>query len=288
MSPPPNSMPPNSPAYQIYAEWLRNHCRDNDDEIVRSSSQVICGYLNLCDEIPSEHRWRFSGAEALQRQYAIASDDPARMTRVYWGDLISDVESYSTVTMWRGAELMKSSISLLNTLDIVASAVLVRAHLELACGYLWHANELDKYFNEVSFPRGKFVFSTALSKKVIKMLWGSRHGKVGESIKQTNVMTYIQKLAKNKHAGPLEENYGFLCDVAHPNFIGNARYWSFVEKTNDDGSEELVLNQKSADTAAMEIANKVVWAAAWSAMVMQNAFIMIARGIDLLKQKLPG
>jgi hypothetical protein len=77
------------------------------------------------------------------------------------------------------------------------------------------------------------------------MIWGTRLGDPEGYLKQTNIITVLQKLTKHPNAEELWSGYEYLCELAHPNLIGNARYWSHVERVNEDGSETRVLPPRS-------------------------------------------
>jgi hypothetical protein len=107
-------------------------------------------------------------------------------------------------------------------------------------------------------------------------------------LKQTNIVTVIHKLSKNPHAADLLDRYSYLCELAHPNFIGNALYWSHVEKVNDDGSETRVMMRSHDLGIRDEIVHAILWALGWSAVCLRNALELTQSGVGSILQRLYG
>lgn len=163
--------------------------------------------------------------------------NPAERNRIYWIDQARNIEAYSITTFWRGVELLKPAIRSLNTHEVVTSAVLARSLLELSCVFLIHSNNLTKNLSELAFPPDAIVVSSELEEMIVKMIWGTRYGDSEAHVKQSNILAFIQKVSKNPNAASVQDTYDFLCDIAHPSFIGNTRFWSHIQEINPDGSE---------------------------------------------------
>ncbi|MFT5702494.1 MAG: hypothetical protein ACI8ZB_005414 [Desulforhopalus sp.] len=84
----------------------------------------------------------------------------------------------------------------------------------------------------------------------------------------------------------MQDTYDYLCDIAHPSYIGNTRYWSHIEKVYPDGSERRVLEKHSSGQTSEEILNKIIWTLAWSSAVLRNSFLITASGLKQLLNKL--
>ena len=122
---------------------------------------------------------------------------------------------------------------------------------------------------------------------MVKMIWGTRLGEPEPYLKQTNVLTLIQKLAKNPKGAELLPKYEFLCEVAHPNVIGNSRYWSHIERANADGSNTATMSRHARGDHANEILEATLWGLGWSAGSLRNSFTLIHNGLGQLFTKLP-
>lgn len=118
------------------------------------------------------------------------------------------------------------------------------------------------------------------------MIWGTRYQPKDELLTQTNIMTALQKLAKSPGAEDLMTAYEFLCDIAHPSFIGNTSYWSHIEAINPDGSERRLISRLPDRQYNTEITDKTLWALAWSSNCIQNAFIIMRNAYAGLLNKI--
>ena len=253
--------------------------------MVRTAPQWISGFLELDQTLPSRYGWRYSSEKAVQRQIAGLSN-AVDLNRVFWTDQARNVEAYSMMSMWRGSELLKPAIRSLNVEELITPAVLARSLLELSTAYLLNANTIERIFNNLTFPANTVVLSKAFEEQVVRMIWGRRIGDPEPHLKQTNVLTLVQKLAKNPRAADLLPHYEYLCEIAHPNVVGNSRFWSHVERVNDDGSEARTLARVADGPHAVEIQTMIIWSIAWSAGSLRNSFAMIHGALDSLLAKL--
>lgn len=249
--------------------------------MVRTAPQWISSFLELDQKLPAQYGWRFSSEESFRRQVT-GLCSTAELNRAYWTDQARNVEVYSVMSMWRGSELMKPAIRSLNIGELITPAVLARSLLELATAQLLNANFIERVIADIGWPHNTVVTSEEFEKQVVKMIWGTRLGEPEPHVKQTNVLTLIQKLSKNPKAASLLPNYEYLCEIAHPNVVGNSRFWSHVQRVNDDGSESRVLSRTANGKHASAICEKVIWSLAWSAASLGNSFTMIRKALNQL------
>lgn len=261
-------------------------CLRSTNEFTRLTPQWVEGCFELDQALPDKYGWRMSEVEAIEGQLA-GLTDYREINRIYWEDQARNVEAYATMTFWRGSELLKASIRSLNIGEVVTPAVLARALLELSATYLKNANTVERLFTELRFPPKTCVWPEEFEENVVKMIWGTRLGDPKPHLKQTNVVTLIQKLSKNPKAVDLWPKYEFLCEVAHPNVIGNSRYWSHVERINSDGSKTVNMSRGARGDHATEILEATLWALGWSAGSLRNGFTLIRNGLGKLLAKLP-
>jgi hypothetical protein len=271
--------------FPVYSEWLTNHCKNHEDVFVRDSWKMIDYCFQLDQKIPNKYAWRFSSDGALKQQL-VGIKNPSKLNQIYWTDQARNIEAYSITTFWRGIELLKPAIRSLNIHEVVTPAVLARSLLELSCVFLVHANNLEKNFSEITFPSGTVVISHELEKMIVKMIWGTRYGDPEAHVKQTNVLGFIQKISKNPKASNVLDIYDYLCDIAHPSFIGNTRFWSHIDKINSDSSESRVIERHSAGESTNEIVDKVIWSLGWCAAVLRNSFEIMESGLKQLLDKI--
>ena len=270
--------------FPAYAEWLSKYCDQHDDVFVRDSWRMIDYCFQLDQTLPNEYGWRFSSEESLKAQVEGVSN-PATINQIYWTDQARNIEAYSMTTFWRGVELLKPAIRSLNIHEIITPAVLSRSLLELSCVFLVHANNLEKAISELEFLDGGVVVSHELEEMIVKMIWGTRYGDPQPHLTQKNVLGFIQKISKNSNASSVQDTYDYLCDIAHPSFIGNTRFWSHVDKLNEDGSESRIIARYSTGTSTNEILDKIIWSLGWSAAVLRNSFEITASGLRAMLAK---
>ena len=268
------------------SEEMSDFCRRSNNEFTRLTPQWVAGCFELDGDIPDQYGWRMSDVASLQHQIE-GLKDYRQINRVYWEDQARNVEAYAAMTFWRGNEILKAAIRSLNIGEVVTPAILVRSLLELSATYLINANTIEKLVSEIRFPPNTIVAFTEFEERVVKMIWGTRLGDPESYVKQTNVLTVIQKLAKNPKAADLLPKYEFLCEVAHPNVIGNSRYWSHVERVNPDGSNTVTMSRHARGDYANEILENIMWGLGWSAGSLRNAFTLVRNGLAELLSKLP-
>ncbi|MGK2849255.1 MAG: hypothetical protein ACSLEX_04315 [Minisyncoccota bacterium] len=272
-------------AFPQFSDSISAFCEVSEDPMIRTAPQWIQGCLELDQTLPPQFGWRFSNIEAFQTQVG-NQRSLTKLNRAFWTDQARNVEAYSVMSMWRGAELLKPAIRSLNIGEVITSAVLARSLLELSTTYLLHANTIENLFSKLTFPPNTVVTSKEFEERVVKMIWGTRIGEPEPHLKQTNVLTLIQKLTKNQNAADLLPHYEFLCEIAHPNVVGNSRYWSHIERVNDDGSETRLLSRTADGEHTNEIRAKIIWSLAWSAGSLQNSFTMIHNALSTLLARL--
>lgn len=272
-------------ASQMFDDWLQQYCRGHEDPFVRDSETMVMHCLDLDENVPNEHRWKFSSKESIEKQVSgVTSFQEANS--VFWEDQAHNIEAYALMTYWRGVELIKSCMAGINGREVIAPAICARSLLELSTVFLLNADTLHKTFGELSFPKNTIVTSSEVEALVVKMIWGTRYGEPEPHLMQINIMTSLKRLSKKQKASELMPNYEFLCDIAHPSFIGNTSYWSHVESVYPDGSERRVISRLSSREFNTDIIDKTIWALAWSSACIRNAFNIMNGANRLLLDKL--
>lgn len=280
------SMPNDSiTSFPGFAGWLSDHCELSDDPFVRDSWKMISYCFELDRKIPSEYRWRYVDLESFQNQVS-GNNEPVHLNRLYWTDQARIIEAYSLTIFWRGMEMLKPAIRSLNTKELITSAVLARSLLELSSVFLVHANNIQKTFSDLQFPDDAVVISSEFEESILKMMWGTRIGEPAPHLKQTNVMTFMTKLAKHPNGKEILPTYEFLCDIAHPCHMGNTRFWSHVESVDKSGAELRVISRNTSGPPTHDILNRILWTLGWSAAVLRNSFEITSSGVEVLAHKI--
>ncbi|CAI1579224.1 hypothetical protein [Serratia proteamaculans] len=269
----------------IYSDWLKEYCGKNSSVFVRDSENIISNCFKLDATLPNEYRWIFSDLDSLTKQAEEASSH-LELNRLYWTDQARNIEAYSMMTWWRGIELIRSCLNSINEREVIVPAIAARSLLELSTVFLLNANTLEHNFKKISFPPDITVTSTDIENLVAKMIWGTRYQPEEDLLTQTNIMTSLKRLSKSPGTEDLMPTYEFLCDIAHPSFIGNTSYWSHIEAINPDGSEKRLMSRLSDRNFNTEITDKTLWALAWSAACTQNAFLIMKNANTVLLSKI--
>lgn len=274
-----------------YAAWVEEFCAKSQDPFVRDSAEGIRIFFLEDASVPHTYKWAFSSDEAYKKQVdeiqRTSSPEAVfkRCNALYWNDFARNCEAYSITTCWRASELIRPAIRSLNAKEIVAAAVLARSLLELSATYLQNARYISNSLEGLEFPKIGLVVSQDLENTIVKAMWGSRLGDTPDYLKQKNCLTPIQQLSKNPLAAELLPTYEYLCELAHPNVVGNARFWSHVESLDQFGAEIRIISRHSTADAAERSAEKTIWALAWGAAVTRNGMHMLQESILKLHNK---
>lgn len=268
----------------IYNDWLKLYCNEHSNPLVKDSERILKDFLSMDVELPNEYKWKFSDLVSIKKQIRTVSS-AKELNKVFWTDQVNNIEAYTMMTWWRGVELIRSCLKSINAKEVIVPAIAARSLLELSTVFLLNANTLSHNFKRISFSSDIPVVSSDIEKLVLKMIWGTRYLPEDELLTQTNIMTSLNKLSKSPNTEDLIPTYEFLCDIAHPSFIGNTSYWSHIEAVNSDGSQTRFLSRLPDRNFNLEITDKTLWAVAWSAYCIQSAFIMLKNvNSDLLNK----
>ena len=284
-------MPDNIATFPAFADWLNSHCERSKNPFIRDSWQAIAACFEVDRLIPDNYGWKFTWPETIESQAQSLIDDltnrsPHGLNQILWTDHARNIEAYNTMTFWRGMELLKPAIRSLNVHEIIAPAVMARSALELACTYSVNAQVLIANMSQVVFPPNAVVASQELEDFIVKIIWGTRLGEPSNFLKQTNILTTIKKVSENPKAKEVLPTYEYLCELAHPNVIGNTRFWSHVDYVYADGSERRIISRYADGRTSEEILDKILWSLAWSAFVFASGFVQTQAAINALLQKL--
>lgn len=266
----------------LFSSWVLSISESSEYPFVKSSPEMINSFFELDKMIPDKYGWRHYDVEAFKKIIEDTHGDPEKINRTYWMDVVRSMEAYSAMTFMRMNEVLRSAIRSLNNKEIVPSAILSRSCLELATSMLDNANLFDRTI--AGLPKEKKMIIVADEKFEImltKTIWGTRYGDdLPDYLIQRNILTIIQKMSKNANAKELLSKYEFLCELAHPNVIGNARFWSDESYPNSDGSVTIVIQKEGYSNSKREIIENILWALSWSAACVRNGFVLIREVIS--------
>lgn len=270
-----------------FESWLKKIIDESGHPFVRDSESLIKYFFELYNQIPLEYGWRFTSVESFKKQVERLKDKPDEWNRLYWHDMANNIEAYGVMMIWRAGEILTHAIKSINARDLLAPAILSRSLIEIAAFSLKNSNVIVKTIEDIYSNISKLGKTTHfygcedLEVLTVSMIFGTRLEELSNHPSQTNILTYIQWLTKNKNAKELWTVYTFLCELAHPNVIGNARFWFTLENKREDGSERITMNRHAESVTTADIREKILWALGWSAGTIRNSFELL-RESDLI------
>ncbi|AVH60868.1 hypothetical protein C4B68_39815 [Streptomyces dengpaensis] len=147
-------------------------------------------------------------------------------------DLHMRLAAWRLTQLWRAAELAEQTVESLGCWRLLVAAACSRSLLEGAAALTHETTLLHQAwdtFKQAGPPTTASLtqFSADLNNRLAKLQYASR---VGQSsgrppvLQSTNVMTYINKLAKNTTTVDVLDLYEWLCDAVHPSFGSATTY----------------------------------------------------------------
>ena len=175
---------------------------------------------------------------AVFNAMAMSVKTSRELNTLYWRDTASTVKAYALSSAWRLIELIEQAVRLLHSDGVLGPAILSRSLVELTAGFILNGGSIREVVALAAqqWHEDKFVACEDLENLLNKALYGSRLVPDGDPLRQTNIVTQLQKLSKFPGWEGVMEHYERLCEVAHPNFLGHARFWADGPQPQADGS----------------------------------------------------
>ena len=222
-------------------------------------------YLN------SAHTWVFTPTSSLEKslENAFAAGDYKSLNKLYWTDLFESIDATRNFFLKRSKPLVISSVELINRGDFISSAPIVRSLFELSIWALQHSatfkNTLKEY-NSKANPAVHILDASTLQNLIVKLIWGTRlkdRTKKNKELSQMHIIDEFKKVAKRDELNFIEPTYDFLCELCHPNAVGN---WLFANAEDLDIAKPRIntsiLNAQSGaerDNALLHICGALSW-----------------------------
>ncbi len=187
------------------------------------------------------------------------------INRLYWRDTASTIKAYTLSSTWRILDLLAQACALLNCDGVLGPAILARSLIELTTVFVQTGGAVREIVTSAAtIWSDKVIASEDLEGLLGKALHGTRTVPEGDFYRQTNVVTHIQKLSRIAGFEDVPKYYERLCEVAHPNALGNARFWSDGGVPQSDGAVLWSGGPGVVNTAVNQIQDDTLWALAWS------------------------
>ncbi len=186
----------------------------------------------------------------------------------------------------RTNEILTAATTLLNDKHALAPAVLARSLLEIAAAYLVDGNCIDYSVKEIlSKIKDDHIFACRdLEQRLARMAHGRRIGAPPEELRKINATTHIDRLSRQPHCKGLKERYAYLCEIAHPNVVGFARFWG---EATDSPDEFLTITVQGDNEVAQtaHIREQTLWARSWATESIGNMFFKGVNSVHALVAK---
>lgn len=276
-----------------FAGWLKTFSMSSNHPFVRNSEKMVRYFFELERKLPPKYGWRVvSVVETFKKQLSKIADKATsaeivydKLNRIYWHQMARNLEAYGLMTYWRSAELFRSAIKLLNEKEILAPAIISRSLLELGAIIIKNSNVIHETLKDALTLKKGLITSNELEKLVNRLIWGSKV--VRPAVEPINSKEYRDFISKNPNASELPEVYKFLCDLTHPNALGNVRFWESSVINNEDGSKMVIMQRNAESALTKEIREKILWALGWSAVCVRNGFEINQKTVQIILKRWP-
>lgn len=193
--------------------------------------------------INESHLWVFKTDFVLKKEFNnVSESDPnklKKLNQIFWADVSESIIAAQYIYIFRSDALLRSSISNLNKGDFLSAAIICRSLLEITMWHLYHANIfehgvsklIEKHGENGKLPINKYQFDgSEFDEVIIKLIWGTnreKEKKQSPETKQHKVVKVFKEIAKSEADPFIEELYDFLCELTHPNVVGNNLFLNF-------------------------------------------------------------
>lgn len=204
---------------------------------------------------------------------------------IYWRDMASAIKAYCLSTTWRIMELAEDVLLLSHQFGVLGPAVIARSLVELSIVYILNGSAIRDLVIAASAQwREKVILSEDLEVLLDKALYGSRLVPEGDPLRQTNILTQMQKLTKYPGFEDVRSYYERLCEIAHPNMAGNARFWTDVVTIEPDGTRVRVGAASVNNEAVAQVMDDTLWALGWSVANCIAGFEILNAQVETIRR----
>jgi hypothetical protein len=293
----------------MFVDWLRTFVAQQSDPVVVHAEASLELLRSLSAAIPPVVEWDIVSAETFTQEQAALLEAGRSLgssnldlfetaMSAYWHDQAGLAIAYRAMVLLRSAELVLPAVPLLNARELLGPAVLARAAVELAALYAHELQKLVDLFQvAASRPPGHaFVMQDAggnvidVEKILVRAIWGwkaegGEREHQPEELRQLNAVTAVHKLADI--VPRLADVYDYLCQVAHPNVAGNARFWANMREDHP-GRSRVTFGRQSDGPEAERIRIAALWALGWSAAIVHRWSLKLEDAVRGIFNRWPG
>ena len=265
----------NIESFPQLAQWVLSFASASSNQLVRSVESLLKRVFSIESVVPDPYIWPFRDQDSLEGAIR-KSQSGSALNLVLWENIGHNCEAFQIVFAFKGLELLKSAIHSLNLKEFVPSAVLARAVLEHTAYFMDKVTYILKNIRRIDFKQGAVTSSPEFEEEIIRTIFGTRleEGEFKDLPHQSNILNSINRITKSPHPEhqELSKRYAFLCELAHPNVAGNARFWSHVDGVDSEGRQRLVMSRNADSEMTRLITENSLWALGWSAGMLFQSF----------------
>jgi hypothetical protein len=261
----------------------------SENALVRDIPRIFEDLTHFRDSVERSFQWRETSVEIFKVKFLMAKTH-GEANSLYWRDITSLVKTYCLSTSWRILELIEQSILLLNSPNgILGPAILGRALVELTTHFILTGDVIRLHVEEAAVRWGDaFISDANLENILTKAIYGTRLVPEDHHLRQTNILTHLQRLSRISGYEDVITKYNFLCEVAHPNVTGSARYWSDHARLQPDGTTMRSFNPRAVDNVTVkQIQDAAVWVLAWAGANVIAGFQILDARVDFIARQFP-
>jgi len=275
-----------------FSPYLKTLARESVTPLARESEAAVRDLADLVSSLPANYRWRMTPSdtflEETQRLVRIGAS-AAQLNALYWRDMARSMEAYNLHTVWRTHELVVGTLELLERHQFIGPAVMARALVELTTSFILNSSQIRTAVT-ISEPdwMDSVVVVNELEEILHRSVFGTRLPGAPEHQEARNVLTGLKRLSALSGYEPVLSTYEYLCEVAHPNLVGNARYWLSTPERRTDGTVLYSMERDAEDTDyTRTLTDNVLFTVGWSAANAQAGFGIIREQVATILGAFP-
>lgn len=266
---------------------LANVARDSSIELVRQLDQILkdLGELRLATDRPFRCRETPKAVFDAKLKNVKTSYE---MNFIYWRDVASSVKAYALSTTWRIIDLAEGLITLIGKNGVLGPGIIARAMIELTVAYILNGGNIrEAVARSATSWRDTIIISEDLENLLCKALYGTRLVPKDDLYYQQNIVTQVDKLSKCAGFEDVVVRYTRLCEIAHPNKLGNAIFWDDSVVIDPDGSL-IRVGKRNADSGTVtELQEDILWALGWASANCIQGFHILNNQVKTICRAFP-
>jgi|GEM_PF-1596816 len=273
-------------AGRLFEPWLGQLTGRSPNPLVKSSKMNIRRLLELDTVVPQKYVWKYITTNAFNEELKRA-ETIEEANRLYWHDVAQNLEVYNALVVWRSAELLRATIDLLNSGEVLVPAILGRSAIELASAAVVNANSLSMAIHNTIDRAARHrdalkspIVSDTLESHMSRIVHGTRIGDQIQEAKQVNVGYFIDIMSKSPGQGELKMVYESLIEVARPNVWGNVRTWADLTRRSKESVQLAEMKRDGRNHFTDSVRTLTIWALSWSSLRILEAVDTIQEVVD--------